>query len=85
MDAVRPARAGLTVARSELILGGQKSGKTARADLNTFISGYSGGGAATGVTYKFEANGELDPAQVIVWAVKVKAGAVVPDVESPKA
>jgi branched-chain amino acid transport system substrate-binding protein len=37
------------------------------------------------VTYKFEANGELDPAQVKVWAFKVQAGAVVPDQEIPKA
>jgi branched-chain amino acid transport system substrate-binding protein len=70
---------------TNIALAGIKAGKTARADLNTFISGYSGAGAATGVNYKFEANGELDPAQVIVWAFKVKAGAVVPDVEIPKA
>ena len=36
------------------------------------------------MTYKFEATGELDPAQVIVWAFKVEAGKVVPDQEIPK-
>jgi branched-chain amino acid transport system substrate-binding protein len=70
---------------TNITLEGIKAGKTARADLNTFISGYNKAGAATGVTYKFEATGELDPTQVIVWAFKVKAGAVVPDVEIPKA
>ena len=40
--------------------------------------------ASTGVTYKFEATGELDPAQVIVWAFKVQGGKVVPDQEIPK-
>ena len=70
---------------ANIVLEGIKSGKTSRGDLNTFISGYTGTGAATGVSYKFEPTGELDPAQVIVWAFKVKAGAVVPEVEIPKA
>jgi branched-chain amino acid transport system substrate-binding protein len=70
---------------ANIALAGIKAGKVTRADLNTFISGYSGAGAATGVNYKFESTGELDPSQVIVWAFKVKAGKVVPDVEIPKA
>jgi branched-chain amino acid transport system substrate-binding protein len=70
---------------TNIALAGIKAGKTSRADLNTFISSFSGAGASTGVNYKFEATGELDPTQVIVWAFKVKAGAVVPDVEIPKA
>lgn len=69
---------------TNIVLEGIKSGKASRADLLTFINGYNKAGAATGVTYKFETNGELDPAQVIVWAFKVQAGAVVPDVEIPK-
>ena len=69
---------------TNIMLEGIKAGKTTRADLNTFITGYNKTGAATGVTYKFEPTGELDPAQVIVWAFKVKAGKVVPDVEIPK-
>ncbi|MFG3603952.1 branched-chain amino acid ABC transporter substrate-binding protein [Micromonospora chersina] len=70
---------------TKVMLEGIKAGKSSRADLNSFISSYSGTGAATGVTYKFESNGELDPAQVIVWAFKVNAGQVVPDIEIPKA
>lgn len=70
---------------TKIMLEGIKAGKSSRADLNSFISSYSGTGAATGVTYKFESNGELDPAQVIVWAFKVNAGQVVPDIEIPKA
>ncbi len=69
---------------TNIVLEGIKAGKSTRADLNTFITSYNKAGAATGVTYKFEANGELDPTQVIVWAFKVKGGAVVPDVEIPK-
>ena len=38
--------------------------RSSRADLNSFIDSYNGTGGATGVTYKFESNGELDPAQV---------------------
>lgn len=70
---------------TKIMLEGIKAGKSSRADLNSFINSYSGTGAATGVTYKFESNGELDPAQVIVWAFKVNAGQVVPDIEIPKA
>jgi branched-chain amino acid transport system substrate-binding protein len=69
---------------TNIVLEGIKAGKTSRADLNTFISGYNKAGAASGVTYKFEATGELDPAQVIVWAFKVQGGKVVPDQEIPK-
>jgi branched-chain amino acid transport system substrate-binding protein len=70
---------------TNIALEGIKAGKSSRADLNAFISSYNKAGTATGVTYKFEANGELDPSQVIVWAFKVANGAVVPDVEIPKA
>jgi len=69
---------------TNIALEGIKAGKATRADLNTFITGYNKAGAASGVTYKFEATGELDPAQVKVWAFKVQGGAVVPDQEIPK-
>ncbi|GAA1628579.1 branched-chain amino acid ABC transporter substrate-binding protein [Actinoplanes couchii] len=69
---------------TNIALEGIKAGNTTRDKLNTFISGYNAAGAATGVTYKFEATGELDPAQVLVWAFKVQAGKVVPDQEIPK-
>lgn len=68
-----------------IMLEGIKEGKATRADLLSWINAYNKAGPATGVTYKFESNGELDPTQVIVWAFKVTAGKVVPDVEIPKA
>ncbi len=69
---------------TNLMLDGIKAGKATRADLNTHITGVNKSGAATGVTYKFLPTGELDPAQVVVWAFKVQAGKVVEDVEIPK-
>lgn len=70
---------------TKIMLEGIKAGKGTRADLLSFINSYNGTGGATGVTYKFESTGELDPAQVKVWAFKVNAGKVVPDIEIPKA
>nr|GID83186.1 putative ABC transporter/extracellular ligand-binding receptor [Actinoplanes derwentensis] len=69
---------------TNIALAGIKAGNTTREKLNTFITGYNAAGTATGVTYKFEATGELDPAQVLVWAFKVTAGKVAPDQEIPK-
>ncbi|MEH1168831.1 branched-chain amino acid ABC transporter substrate-binding protein [Micromonospora sp. CPCC 205539] len=62
-----------------------KAGKTSRADIQAFLSTYNKAGSASGVTYKWEPNGELDPAQVKVWAFKAVNGAWAPDVEIPKA
>ncbi|MDI5938272.1 branched-chain amino acid ABC transporter substrate-binding protein, partial [Micromonospora sp. DH15] len=70
---------------TKIFLEGIKAGKSTRADLLAFVKSYNKAGTATGVTYKFESNGELDPAQVLVWAFKVNAGQVVPDIEIPKA
>ncbi|MFI1193716.1 branched-chain amino acid ABC transporter substrate-binding protein [Micromonospora sp. NPDC020750] len=70
---------------AKIYLEGIKAGKVTRADLLAFVKAYNKAGTATGVTYKFEASGELDPAQVVVWAFKVNAGKVVPDIEIPKA
>lgn len=70
---------------TKIVLEGLKDGKATRADMLAWIKAYNKAGPSTGVTYKFESNGELDPTQVIVWAFKVTAGAVVPDVEIPKA
>lgn len=61
-----------------------KAGKTTRADIQAFLGSYNKAGSASGVTYKWEANGELDPAQVKVWAFKATGGAWKPDVEIPK-
>jgi branched-chain amino acid transport system substrate-binding protein len=70
---------------TKIVLEGLKDGKGTRADMLAWIKAYNKAGPATGVTYKFEGNGELDPTQVIVWAFKVQGGKVVPDVEIPKA
>ncbi|MFI7573204.1 branched-chain amino acid ABC transporter substrate-binding protein [Micromonospora sp. NPDC049497] len=70
---------------TKIMLEGIKEGKATRADLLSFIKSYNKAGTATGVTYKFADTGELDPAEVVVWAFKVNAGKVVPDVEIPKA
>ncbi|MFI6129207.1 MULTISPECIES: branched-chain amino acid ABC transporter substrate-binding protein [unclassified Micromonospora] len=67
---------------ANILLAGIKAGKSSRADLLEFVKGYSGEGVAA--SYKFVEGGELDPAQVKVWAFKVQGGKVVPDQEIPK-
>lgn len=67
---------------ANILLAGIKAGKTTREGLLEFVKGYSGEGVAA--SYKFVENGELDPAQVKVWAFKVVGGKVVPDQEIPK-
>ncbi|MEH1013218.1 branched-chain amino acid ABC transporter substrate-binding protein [Micromonospora sp. CPCC 206060] len=67
---------------ANILLAGIKAGKTTRPALLEFVKGYSGEGVAA--SYKFVQGGELDPAQVKVWAFKVQGGKVVPDQEVPK-
>lgn len=67
---------------ANILLAGIKAGKTSRESLLEFVKGYSGEGVAA--SYKFTETGELDPAQVKVWAFKVTGGKVVPDQEIPK-
>ncbi|MEU1756082.1 branched-chain amino acid ABC transporter substrate-binding protein [Micromonospora matsumotoense] len=67
---------------ANILLAGIKDKKTTRAGLLEFVKGYSGEGVAA--SYKFVEGGELDPAQVKVWAFKVQGGKVVPDQEIPK-
>ncbi|MFI6822543.1 branched-chain amino acid ABC transporter substrate-binding protein [Micromonospora sp. NPDC050187] len=67
---------------ANILLAGIKAGKTTRPALLEFVKGYSGEGVAA--SYKFVEGGELDPAQVKVWAFKVTGGKVVPDQEVPK-
>jgi branched-chain amino acid transport system substrate-binding protein len=57
-----------------VFLEGIKGGKKTRADLQAFLGSYNKLGSASGVTYKWEANGELDPTQVVVWMFQVKSG-----------
>ncbi|MBO4208183.1 branched-chain amino acid ABC transporter substrate-binding protein [Micromonospora echinofusca] len=67
---------------ANILLAGIKAGKTTRPALLEFVKNYSGEGVAA--SYKFVEGGELDPAQVKVWAFKVTGGKVVPDQEIPK-
>ncbi|MFE9652106.1 branched-chain amino acid ABC transporter substrate-binding protein [Micromonospora sp. NPDC006431] len=67
---------------ANILLAGIKAGKTSRTDLLDFVKNYSGEGVAA--NYKFVEGGELDPAQVKVWAFKVQGGQVVPDQEIKK-
>jgi branched-chain amino acid transport system substrate-binding protein len=60
-------------------------GKSTRADIQAFLKAYNKAGSATGVTYKWDDKGELDPTQVRVWAYVAKSGAWAPDKEIPKA
>jgi len=60
------------------------AGKATRADIQAFLTAYNKKGGASGVTYKWEANGELDPSQVLVWAFEAKAGQWAPKIEIPK-
>ncbi|MEV5691527.1 branched-chain amino acid ABC transporter substrate-binding protein [Micromonospora globbae] len=68
---------------ANILLAGIKAGKTTREGLLEFVKGYTGEGVAA--SYKFVEGGELDPAQVKIWAYKVQGGKVVPDQEIPKA
>jgi branched-chain amino acid transport system substrate-binding protein len=67
---------------ANIMLAGIKAGNTSREKLLEFVKGYNGEGVAA--TYKFTETGELDPAQVVVWAFKVEGGKVVPEQEIPK-
>ncbi|MBG6064182.1 branched-chain amino acid ABC transporter substrate-binding protein [Micromonospora ureilytica] len=67
---------------ANILLAGIKAGKNTREGLLEFVKGYSGEGVSA--SYKFTETGELDPAQVKVWAFKVTGGKVVPDQEIPK-
>jgi len=66
---------------ANIFLEGIAAGKTTRADLQAWVTGYNKAGSATGVNYKWAANGELDPAPVKVLAFKAVNGAWVPDAE----
>jgi branched-chain amino acid transport system substrate-binding protein len=68
---------------ANILLKGIGAGNTTRAKLNDFVNKYEGQGITT--KFKFQANGELDPNSVAVWAYTVKDGQIVPDKEIPKA
>jgi branched-chain amino acid transport system substrate-binding protein len=58
-------------------------GKSTREDIGAFLKDYNKAGSATGVTYKWDDKGELDPAEVRVWAYVAKSGEWAPDAEVP--
>jgi branched-chain amino acid transport system substrate-binding protein len=66
---------------ANIFLEGIAGGKTTRADLQSWVTAYNKTGSATGVTFKWAANGELDPAPVKVLAYKAVNGAWVADQE----
>lgn len=67
---------------ANIMLEGIKAGNTTRDKLETFVDSYQGQGVTT--KFKFQENGEIDPASVAVWAYKVEAGKVVAEQETPK-
>lgn len=67
---------------ANILLAGIKAGNTTRDKLETFVDGYTGDGVTT--KFKFQENGEIDPASVAVWAYKVQGGKVVADQPTPK-
>jgi branched-chain amino acid transport system substrate-binding protein len=76
--------ADVTYDLANVFLEGIAAGKTTRQDLQAWVNAYNKQGGASGVTYKWEANGELDPTQVVVFAFEAKGGAWVPKQEIPK-
>jgi len=67
---------------ANILLKGIEAGNTTRSKLNDFVNKYEGQGVTT--KFKFQANGEIDPASVAVWAYVVKDGKIVPQQEIPK-
>jgi branched-chain amino acid transport system substrate-binding protein len=68
---------------ANIFLQGIGKGNTTPDKLNQYLSTVNYEGIAN--KYKFTDVGELDPAQIIVWAFKVTNGEVVPDQEAPRA
>ncbi|MDG4765459.1 branched-chain amino acid ABC transporter substrate-binding protein [Solwaraspora sp. WMMD406] len=67
---------------ANILLEGIKEGNTTREALLEWVKNYEGEGVAA--SYKFDDKGEMDAAQVVVWAFKVVNGEVTPDQEIPK-
>jgi branched-chain amino acid transport system substrate-binding protein len=56
-------------------------GVTDRAAMEEFVDNYTGTGLTK--TYAFDENGDVEVANVVIWAYKVEGGALVPDQEVP--
>jgi branched-chain amino acid transport system substrate-binding protein len=76
--------ADVTYDLAKIFLEAIDEGKTSRADVLDFLKNYDKAGPATGVTYKWDDKGELEPDQVRVWAYVAKSGQWAPDQEIPK-
>jgi branched-chain amino acid transport system substrate-binding protein len=74
----------VTFDATNIFLKGIAAGNTAPQKLNEYLKGVNYVGAAN--TYKFTAEGDLDPSLVKVWAFKFEAsGGTAPVIEIPKA
>jgi branched-chain amino acid transport system substrate-binding protein len=60
---------------ANIMLSGIKAGNTTREKLNDYVNKYEGQGVTT--KFKFQANGEIDPSSVAVWAYVVRGGKIV--------
>ena len=69
---------------ANIVLEAIAAGKSTRADVQAFLTSYSKAGSASGVTYKWDANGELAPDQVKVYVFEAKAGNWAPLAEAPR-
>lgn len=67
---------------ANILLKGIEAGNATRAALETFVDGYNGQGITT--KFRFQPDGEIDPASVAVWAYVVEDGKIVADQELPK-
>ncbi|MEU7874221.1 ABC transporter substrate-binding protein [Dactylosporangium sp. NPDC049140] len=62
-----------------VFLAGFAAGKGTRENMLSYMSTYKGKGAATGREIKFDARGNLDTADKLIWAYKVKSTYMVGD------
>ncbi len=64
---------------AKVLLDGFKAGKNTRAALLEWVKNYNADGASKHI--KFDANGDVDAANVVIWAYEVKGGKIVPKQE----
>jgi branched-chain amino acid transport system substrate-binding protein len=62
---------------TNILLSGLNAGKSTRKDMLAYVNAYSGRGVSREV--KFTVNGDLDVANLQIWAYKVQGGYVVSD------
>lgn len=67
---------------ANVLLDGFKAGKTTRKELLDWVNAYNTPGLTK--TIKFAETGDVEAANVIIWAYVVKGGKITPDVEVPK-